>query len=108
MQAGARAPRKGLKMVRNTDVGAADVSGLQRLIWKSDVQARADFSVPHLPLVEFLRPQGERNCFSRGEKQEEIRNGFQFRNLIKSQLSPSDYPYDIFSLASVLRILSEC
>lgn len=71
-------------MVRHTGVGLAYVLGLERLIWKLAVQTRADFSVPDLPQVEKgLTTTGKTELFSRSEKQEEIRNGFQFRKLDK-------------------------
>lgn len=81
-----------LKMTGNIEAGLTDMSEQERLIWKSAVQARAHLSIPHLPWVGVLLPQGK-HLFSRGEKQEEIRSGFQFRNLIKSQLLPSNYPW---------------
>lgn len=56
-------PRNGLKMVRNTDVGVADVSGLERPVWKSEVQARADFSVPSLSPGRALATTGRTELF---------------------------------------------
>lgn len=69
-------------MTRHTGVGLAYVLGQERLIWKLAVQARPDFSIPDLPQVERgLTTTGKMELFSRSEKQKEIRNGFQFREL---------------------------
>lgn len=78
------------------EVRLACVSRLERLIGKSGVQAKADFSVPDRGLTT----TGKMELFSRGEKQEEIKNGFQLRKLDKNpSCCPRTYPYDIFSIA---------
>lgn len=45
-----------------------------------------------------LPTTGKMELFFRGEKQEEMRSGFQFRNLINPRLLPSNHPYNTFSL----------
>ena len=52
-----------LKMTGNIEAGLTDVSEQERLIWKSAVQARAHLSIPVLPWVGVLLPQGKQICF---------------------------------------------
>lgn len=66
--------------------------------WEASSPSQSSFPVPRSSPGTGLTTTGKTELFSRGEKPEEIRSEFQFRNLIKSRLWPSNYPHNIFSL----------
>lgn len=50
-------------MLRNTQAVLAHAARPERMIWKSAVQARTDFSGLRSSQGEVLLPQGKQNCF---------------------------------------------